>query len=114
MKHTIDAQGKKIGRVATEVASLLMGKHLTSFKRNVAPEVNVEIINASKVDVTDKKLEAKEYALYSGHPGGLRYESWKRRSEKAGFAGIFETVIKRMLPANRLRPLMLKRLKITE
>jgi large subunit ribosomal protein L13 len=114
MKYTIDAKGKKIGRVATEVASLLMGKNSVHFKRNVAPEVDVEIVNASKVDVTDKKMEAKQYALYSGHPGGLRHESWKMRAEKKGFAGIFETVVKRMLPDNRLRPLMLKRLKITE
>lgn len=114
MKHTIDASGQKIGRVATQVASLLMGKNSTAFKRNVLADVHVEIVNASKVDVTPKKMKEKEYAIYSGHPGGLRQESWERRSEKKGYAGIFETVIKRMLPPNKLRPEMLKRLTISE
>ena len=60
MKHTIDATGKKVGRVATTVAGLLMGKNLADFKRNAIPNVVVEITNVSKASISDKKMEQKK------------------------------------------------------
>src|SRR3989344_4224913 len=75
MKYTIDATGKRIGRVASEAASLLMGKNISSFVRNAFPsEVSVEIINTSKSEIDQKKIRQKTYAKYSGYPGGLRHE----------------------------------------
>ena len=59
MKYTLDAQNKRIGRLATEVAVYLMGKNLTTFQRNNAPEVKVEIKNASKLLIDGKKKEQK-------------------------------------------------------
>jgi large subunit ribosomal protein L13 len=114
MKHTIDASQQKIGRIATKAAVLLMGKNLPNFKRNVAPKIQVEIINASKVDVTAKKLRDTAYPRYSGYPGGLRFESMGQIATKKGFAAVIEEAVKGMLPKNKLQNGMLKNLTITE
>ena len=65
--HTIDATGKRLGKVATEAASVLMGKDQTDFAKHTVAEVNVVIENASKLDVTDKK-KGEIYQSYSGYP----------------------------------------------
>lgn len=114
MKHTIDASQQKIGRIATKAAVLLMGKNLPNFKRNVAPKIHVEIINASKVDVTSKKMRDTTYARYSGYPGGLRHESMEQIATQKGYAAVIEEAVKGMLPKNRLQNGMLKNLTITE
>jgi large subunit ribosomal protein L13 len=115
MKHTIDAKDKKLGRVASEAATLLMGKNLTGFVRNAAPkDVRVEIINASKASFETKKLRDTKFARYSGYPGGLRYESMDQVAAKKGYSELFRQAIKGMLPSNKLRADMLKHLTVTE
>ena len=69
MEYQIDAQGKKLGRIASEAATVLMGKNRTDFARNVIPEVKVKIINSSKISTTNKKMDQKIYKNYSGYPG---------------------------------------------
>lgn len=115
MKHTIDAKDKKLGRVATEAASLLMGKNLPSFVRNAVPEdVTVEIVNASKCMLDSNKMKQTTYARYSGFPGGLKTPNMVDIVAKKGYSELFRLAVHGMLPGNRLRPEMMKRLTVSE
>ena len=113
-KHTIDATDKTVGVVASEVASVLRGKDLVSFASNKLPDVSVEIVHASKIKVTGKKMDQKEYKRYSGYPGGLRTRKMSEVIEKKGYKGVFEHAVRGMLPANRLRNEALKRLTVID
>ena len=114
MKYTIDAQGKKIGRIASEAAAMLMGKKLTTFQKNQVSEVSVSIINASKTDVSAKKKGADVYVTYTGHRGGLNSETLVRLIDRKGMKEVLERATYRMLPNNKLRDLRFKNLTITE
>lgn len=114
IEYVIDAQGKALGRVASEVAELLRGKNTVTFVKNLAPKVSVKIVNASKLDVTQKKMREKIYHHYSGHPGGMKNTSLTRLVEKKGWAEPLKKAVYGMLPANRLRAVMMKNLIITE
>ena len=113
-RYTIDAKDKKIGRVSSEAAKILMGKNLASYQPNKVAENEVTIINASKADISEKKKDEKIYARYSYHPGGLKLTPMKRVIEKKGYSELFKTAIKGMLPKNKLQPKMMKHLIITE
>jgi large subunit ribosomal protein L13 len=78
--HEIDAQGKKLGRIASAAATILMGKNRADFVRNAIPEVKLKIINTGKIATTNRKMENKVYKNYSGYPGGLRERSKKKSS----------------------------------
>jgi len=114
MKYTLDAENKKIGRVATQAAVYLMGKNRSDFAKNAIPDVKVEIKNTSKASIDDKKMSQKTYSRYSGYPGGLTKESMKRKIEKKGHSELFRKAISGMLPKNKLRQKMLNNLIITE
>ncbi|MBX4198380.1 uL13 family ribosomal protein [Candidatus Parcubacteria bacterium] len=114
MKYILDAQGKKIGRVASEAAKLLMGKNSPEFVRNAAPEVEVEIINASKADVPVKKMDEKLHARFSGFPSGITVETVGQVIGKKGHKELFRRAVHGMLPRNKLRAKMIRHLKITE
>jgi len=114
MEYQIDAQGKKLGRIASEVASVLMGKNRADFVRNAIPDVKVKISNAGKIFVTNKKMEAKVYKSYSGYPGGLKERSMKKVVSDKGMKEVLRIAIKGMLPKNKLRDRMMKNLAITE
>lgn len=110
--YTIDAKGRKIGRVASEAASIIMGKKDQGFRRNVLADVEVIIKNADLSDVTEKKLTEKIYQSYSGYPGGLKFKSMKQVSLKSGYDRIYKTAVFGMLPKNRMRSQMIKKLKV--
>jgi large subunit ribosomal protein L13 len=114
MKYTIDATEKKLGRVATEAAVLLMGKNTTTFARNIVPKVQVHITNASKAAITPKKLTEKEYLRYSGYPGGLKSRTMAQVVEKKGYGEVFRKAVYGMLPGNKLRSIMMKNLVVEE
>lgn len=114
MKYTIDAQGKKLGRVASEAASRLMGKHSVSFARNVVTPDKVEITNISKADVSANKKAKDVYVTYTGHRGGLNKESLGHLIARRGMTEVLRKAITRMLPSNKLRDLRLKNLTIKE
>jgi large subunit ribosomal protein L13 len=114
MKYTIDAQGKKIGRIASEAAALLMGKSLASFAKNTVAEVKVTIANASKADVTAKKKVSDKYVTFTGYRGGLNSESLGELIERRGMSEVLSRAVYRMLPNNKLRDLRFKNLNITE
>lgn len=107
--HHIDVQGKTLGRVATEIALLLMGKNKAYFVRNLDCGDYVVITNAKDIKVSGKKEEQKNYYRHSGYPGGFRSETLKElRNRKP--EEIISHAVKGMLPNNRLRDRMLKRL----
>ncbi|HEY4499020.1 MAG TPA: uL13 family ribosomal protein [Candidatus Paceibacterota bacterium] len=114
MQHIIDATNKKLGRVASDAAKLIMGKNLTSFTRNEIPEVTVTILNASKVDISQKKLRMGTYQNYSGYPGGRKVLSGSQVVSKKGYKELFRKAVYGMLPINKLRPKMIKHLIIKE
>ena len=114
MNHTIDATNKSLGRIASEAAHILLGKHSADFAKNKVSADKVEIVNAAKTKMTDKKASEKEYPKYSGHPGGLRFERLDKIIKEKGYKEVYTRAIKRMLPSNRLRDLRLKNLIITE
>lgn len=109
--HVIDAQGKILGRVATEVAQLLKGKHKPLYVTHLDTGDYVIVINAAKIVVTGKKLQDKLYYRHSGYPGGLKVNSLGRIL-KARPTWPLEHAIRGMLPRNRLGTAMFKKLKI--
>ena len=113
-EYTIDATGQRLGRVASEIAVLLMGKQLPDFTRNKVPNVSVTVTNASLLDIDNKKREQKTYNRYSGYPGGLKTQRMEEVIAKKGYEAVLLNAISGMLPANKLRPLMLKNLTINE
>ena len=107
----VDAENKILGRMATRIAIILMGKHKPTWQPYLDDGDNVIVVNASKVRLTGKKEKQKEYFRYSGYPGGLKVEVLdKLRSRKPEY--IIEHAIKGMLPKNRLGAVMIKNLHV--
>jgi len=113
-KKTIDASGRTLGRVASEVAMSLMGKTSPSFERNKYSGFPVKVVNASKLSITAKKLESIYHTRYSGIPGGLRILKGTETAEKKGLKELIRLATEQMLPANKLRRTMMKHLTITD
>lgn len=111
---TIDATNKKLGRVAQEAAMILMGKDSPMYEPNKITTEGVHIINASKADISEKKKGEKEYKRFTGYPSGLKIRTLDDLITKRGIAEAYRLAIMGMLPKNRLRAEMIKKLKITE
>lgn len=110
----IDASGRTLGRVASEVAMSLMGKTKATFERNKYSGFPVKVINASKLKITAKKLEEIFHTRYSGIPGGLRILKGTETAEKRGLKELIKLATYQMLPDNKLRRIMMKNLKIED
>ena len=110
--YVADAEGKVLGRFASEVARMLRGKHKPIYTPHIDTGDQVVIVNAGKIRVTgNNKLEGKVYTSYSGYPGGLKTKSLKRLLEtRPEF--VLEHAIKGMLPRNRLGRKMMKKVRI--
>ena len=109
--HTIDASGKVLGRLATQIAVLLRGKHKPTFVPYKDEGDSVVVKNIKNLKFTGKKLEQKKYYRYSGYPGGLKETPLKKLfTEKP--AEVLKKAVWGMLPRNKLRKEMIKRLKI--
>ena len=109
--HVIDASGKILGRLATQIASLLMGKHKPIFCRHLDIGDFVVVINAEKVRVTGTKAKQKLYYRHSGYPGGLKSTSLEKMMQTHP-GRVIEYAVKGMLPHTRLAAGMMKRLRI--
>jgi len=109
--HIIDASEKTLGRLASQVARLLMGKHKSMYSTNIDTGDYVVIINAAKIKVSGKKAEQKTYYRHSGYPGGLKSLTLKELRSKHP-TRVVEYAVKGMVPHNRLGRAMLKKLKI--
>ena len=109
--YLVDAEGQTLGRIATQVARVLRGKHKPIFTPNVDTGDFVVVVNAEKVKVTGKRTDMKEYFHYTGYPGGAVFESLKDLMKKNP-QRVIEHAVKGMLPHNRLGRRILKKLKI--
>ena len=109
--YVVDAQDKILGRLATEVAAILRGKHKPQFTPHIDTGDFVIVVNAEKVKVTGKKLEQKIYYRHSGYFGGLKEESLEKVLAEKPEQAVMRAV-KGMLPGNKLGRAMLKKLKV--
>lgn len=112
--HEINAEGKSMGRVATEVAIILRGKNSPSFSRNNPGTEKVHVSNASLVSLLPQKARNTKTVRYSGYPGGKKISSWEDIIKKHGHEKILRDMIEGMIPKNRLRPLIMKNLTISK
>ena len=109
--HVVDATGKILGRLASQVARLLMGKHKPVYAPHLDTGDYVVVINAAKVRVSGKKAEQKIYYRHSGYPGGLRSPTFKEVFSSHP-TRVVELAVKGMLPHNRLGRAMFKKLRV--
>ncbi len=107
----VDADGQTLGRLASEVAKLLRGKHKPYFTPHVDCGDNVVITNAAKINLTGKKWEAKEYIRHTGYPGGQRSLTAQELFDKSP-SRLVENAIKGMLPKNKLGAAIFRNLKV--
>ena len=109
--YIVDADGQTLGRMASQIASILRGKHKPMFTPHMDCGDYVIVVNAEKVHVTGNRLDDKMYYRHSGYPGGLEQtplrEMLKTRPER-----VIEEAVRRMLPKNNLGRHMLKKLKV--
>ena len=109
--RVVDADGATLGRLATLIATMLRGKHRATFSTHIDTGDPVIVLNASKIKVTGRKLQAKQYVRHSGYPGGMRTESLERllarRPEE-----VIRRAVRGMLPRNRLGEQMIRKLHV--
>jgi len=108
--YVVDATDEVLGRLAGDIAVVLMGKHRPDYTPHVDCGDYVVVTNAAKVGMTGRKLDVRHYTWYTGYPG-LRLESYADRKERKPEDLIYHAV-RRMLPKNKLASVMLKKLKI--
>lgn len=111
---TIDAKGKSLGRVASEAAKIILGKHKATFVKHQIVADEVTVVNASKIRVTGAKAKDKEYIRYSGYPGGQKRETYGMLVARRGYGEAIRRAVLGMLPKNRLQAKRIKLLKIEE
>lgn len=109
--HLFDAEGKILGRLATEVAKILRGKHRVDFTPNIDGGDIVVVINTDKIRVTGNKLEGKIYHHFSGYPGGITSISLKDQLGKDS-RKVIQMAVYGMLSKNKLRNRMMTRLRL--
>ena len=114
MTYRIDANGKKIGRVAGEAAAALLGKHTTTFTKNKVTEGEVVVTNCAKMDLPTRRLATLSQRRYSGYPGGLKIVPAQNVITKKGAGELLRLIVRGMLPKNTLRDKRLKKLVTTE
>ena len=109
--HVVDASDKVLGRLATQIAGLLMGKHKPMFCRNMDTGDYVVVINAEKVRVTGNKAKQKLYYHHTGYLGGLKSISLEKTMQTYPTRAV-EHAVKGMLPHTRLGASMMKKLRV--
>lgn len=109
--YLVDAAGKTLGRLASEIAKRLRGKHKAEYTPHVDTGDYIVVINAEKIKVTGNKPKDKVYYSHSGYPGGIKTITFEKLIQKAP-TKVIELAVKRMLPRSPLGRAMLKKLKI--
>jgi len=109
--YVIDAEGQTLGRLATEVARRLRGKHKTEYTPHVDTGDYIVVVNAEKVKVTGRKASDKTYYRHTGHPGGLKEVTFAQMIERSP-EKVIELAVKGMLPRNPLGRAMYRKLKV--
>ena len=113
-QYIIDATGTSLGRVATQVASLLNGKNTVDFVKNKVVDVTVNVVNASKMKITGNKINDSVHKRYSGYPGGLKQIPLSRVISTKGYGEVLKHAVSGMLPKNRLQDIRIQNLVISE
>jgi len=108
--HTINAEGQKLGRLASAIAHVLLGKDAPDFAKHVVAPVEVIVENVDKLDMSEKKATTKVYDRYSGYHGGRKEETLEEVVAKKGMAEVLRRAVRNMLPHNRLRKERMKNL----
>ena len=109
--YLVDAEGKTLGRLATQIADTLRGKRKPQFTPHVDTGDFVIVVNAEKIQVTGNKLDQKRYYRHSGYPGGLRSRTLREQLERRP-TEVLRVAVKGMLPKNRLARQQITKLKI--
>ncbi len=109
-QHTINIAGKKLGRIASEIAMKLMGKDTPAYAPNKVANVKVIVEGVDKMELSDKKLGEKEYQRYSGYPGGRKVFTMADIVASHGASEVLRKAVYGMLPANKLRKSIMKNL----
>ena len=109
--RVLDADGATLGRLATQIAVLLRGKHRTSFTPSLDTGDPVIVVNAAKIKVTGNKLKDKMYVRHSGYPGGFRAENLERLLSRRP-EEVIRRAVRGMLPQNRLGEQMMRKLHV--
>jgi large subunit ribosomal protein L13 len=109
--YVVDAEGQTLGRLASEIAKILKGKHKPIYAPHLDTGDFVVVINAEKVHVTGRKMDQKMYYHYSGYPGGLTAISLRDQLKKHP-TRVIRSAVKGMLPHNRLGRAMMRKLKV--
>jgi large subunit ribosomal protein L13 len=109
--YLVDAEGKTLGRLATQIADTLRGKQKPQFTPHVDTGDFVIVVNAEKIQVTGNKLDQKRYYRHSGYPGGLRSRTLREQLERRP-TEVLRVAVKGMLPKNRLARQQITKLKI--
>jgi large subunit ribosomal protein L13 len=112
--HKIDASDKTLGRVASAAAKALLGKNSPDYVANKVADVRVYITNASKTKMSERRMNETLHEHYTGYPGGFKTATNAKIVKDKGWKGLYELAVYGMLPNNKLRPLMMKRLTITD
>lgn len=108
--YTIDATDRTLGRVASEAANALLGKHSVHFARNQALPMTVTVNNACKMHLPSHRTKGKVYTRYTGYPGGLYETTMEEMIAKKGIAEVVKKTVNGMLPRNKLRKPRMKNL----
>jgi large subunit ribosomal protein L13 len=109
--YLVDAQNQVLGRLASQVAHILKGKHKPTFSMHLDAGDHVVVINAGKIRVTGRKLTQKKYTRYTGYPGGLRVTEFGK-AVRVKPENVFTHAVKGMMPHNRLGRQMMRKLRV--
>ena len=109
--YVVDASGQALGRLASQVARILMGKESPKYTPFIDAGDHVVVINAEKVKISGMKSEQKAYHRYTGYPGGLRTEDYRERFARKPEL-VIESAVKRMLPKTKMGEAMYRKLKV--
>ncbi|HZQ22939.1 MAG TPA: 50S ribosomal protein L13 [Terriglobales bacterium] len=109
--YVVDAAGQTLGRLSSHIARILMGKENPKYTPFIDTGDHVIVINAEKVRTTGMKSEQKKYQHYTGYPGGLRTEEFRKRFDRKPEL-VIEEAVKRMLPKTKLGRQMISKMKI--
>ncbi len=109
--YVVDAEGQTLGRLASEIAKVLKGKHKPIYSPHLDTGDCIIVINAEKIHVTGRKMDQKVYYRHSGYPGGLKSVTLREQLEKHP-TRVVRSAVKGMLPHNRLGRAMLRKLKV--
>lgn len=112
--YSIDATDRTLGRVASEVAGVLLGKHSVHFAKNQSLPVTVIVNNAGKMHLPSRRTKSTVYTRYTGYPGGLYTMTMEEMITKKGVAEVVRKTVDGMIPRNKLRKPRMKNLVVNE